>query len=66
MATVRILVRPSGCYNGLPWPAVGETLDLPDGVAKDMADVGHVEVVQLPKPVEKRPASSARVEKRSE
>ena len=60
MAKVRILVRPTGCINGTVWPQVGETTDLPAPVAHDMAAAGTVEVVK----VEKRPASTAKVEKR--
>jgi hypothetical protein len=60
MSKVRILVRPTGCLNGAVWPQVGETTDLPDAVAQDMASAGTVEVVK----VEKRPAPTAKVEKR--
>jgi hypothetical protein len=52
---------------------VGETIDLPDAVAKDMIAAGHLEDVKAPAKkaaaksedkVEKRPASKANVETR--
>jgi hypothetical protein len=41
----KILVRPSGSYNGEEWPEVGETIDLPTSVAEGMAVTGIVEIV---------------------
>lgn len=64
MAKVRVLVQPTGCINGNYWPEVGGELELPDQVAEDMAAAGWVEVVKAVKKVEKRPASTAKVEKR--
>jgi hypothetical protein len=71
MAKVRILVRPTGAYNGQPWPKVGETIDLPDIVAEGMVRSGDVEVVTEPvkaekaaDKAEKRPAAPKNVEKR--
>lgn len=60
---VRVLIPPTGIYNGRPWPAKGETIDLPDHVAEGMIGAGNVERVEEPK-VEKRPASTKGVEKR--
>lgn len=61
---VRIIHQPSGLLNGQPWPEAGETIDLPDATAEGMAAVGHVEIVKSAAKVEKRPAPSAKVEKR--
>ena len=67
---VRVVRRPTGLLNGVEWPNVGETVDLPDGVAKEMADAGQVEVVAAkkaaakPDKAEKRPAAKADVETR--
>lgn len=66
---VRIIVRPSGLLNGQEWPEVGKTIDLPKAVAEGMARVGDVEIVaaeKAEKPAEKRPASTAGVEKRTQ
>lgn len=65
MASVRIKVRPTGLINGREWPPVGETIDLPDAVAEGMAGAGHVEIVKDEPKVEKRPAPTKRVEKRT-
>lgn len=40
---VRIIVPQTGLYNGAPWPAPGETIDLPEHVAEGMIRNGHVE-----------------------
>lgn len=64
MARVKILVRPSGYLNIQEWPEVGEELELPDAVAETMAGAGHVEILPAARKVEKRPASTAKVEKR--
>jgi hypothetical protein len=71
MAKVRILVRPSGLINGVEWPEVGQTIDLPDAVADGMVKVGDVERVAAKKAapekkVEKATAPEAKVEKRTE
>lgn len=60
MAKVKVVKRPSGLINTQPWPEVGEEIELPDTVAKDMAEAGWVEAVK----VEKRPASKKAEEKR--
>lgn len=57
---VKIVKRPSGLLNTQPWPEVGETVDLPDVVAQDMAEAGWVEALK----VEKRPAAKKAEEKR--
>lgn len=44
---VRIKRRPSGLYNGKPWPAVGEYIDLPVEAATTMAADGTIEAVIL-------------------
>ena len=61
---VRVKVQPSGLLNTQPWPEVGETVDLPDEIAEDMAKAGHVEIVKAEKKTEKRPASRKGEEKR--
>lgn len=72
---VRIIERPTGLINGAEWPEAGETIDLPDVVAKSMIGAGTVEEAKPAakkaaakkdddKPVEKRPAAKAGVEKR--
>lgn len=60
---VRIKVRPTGLLNGRDWPEVGEVIDLPDVVAESMGDA--VEPVKDAPKVEKRPAPTAKVEKRA-
>ena len=60
MAKVKIVKQPSGLLNTQPWPEVGETVELPDVVAEDMAKAGWVEVLK----VEKRPAAKKAEEKR--
>jgi len=70
---VRVKVQPLGLLNAQPWPAVGETVDLPDEVAKEMIAAGHVEEAKAPakkaaaKPdkAEKRPASKSSTETRA-
>lgn len=69
MTRVRVKVQPSGCLNGRLWPEEGEELDLPDDVAKTMADAGHVELVKANQKsdkakTEKRPAPARNVETR--
>jgi hypothetical protein len=66
---VKILVRPSGAFNGEVWPEVGETMDLPETVAKGMAATGHVEIASaaaqkaaVEEEVEFRPAPEQAVE----
>lgn len=58
---VRIVKQPTGYINGREWPAVDETIDLPDAVAADMAGAGWVEPVAqtAAKKAEKRPAKKA-------
>lgn len=60
---VRVVVQPTGCINGVPWPAQGEVVDVPEVVAESMSGAGHVEVVKEVK-VEKRPAQRKGVENR--
>lgn len=68
---VRVKVRPLGLLNGYPWPEVGESVDLPDAVAKDMVASGAVEEAKAAKKAcakpdksEKATASKADVETR--
>ena len=65
---VRIKQRPLGPLNGVDWPEVGETIDLPDAVAKGMLEAGTVvkpsEKVEKVEKVETRPASTEDVETR--
>lgn len=66
---VRIIVRPTGLLNGAEWPEAGQTIDLPKAVAEGMAEAGDVEIVAAKsgdKQAEKRPASQAGVEKRTQ
>lgn len=46
---VRIMVRPTGAYNGAEWPQVGEVIDLPEHVAVGMLNAGSVEAVRSAK-----------------
>jgi len=72
MSKFTVKVQPSGLLNGLPWPAVGETVDLPDGVAEAMVEAKHLTRVEKtakkaaakPDDAEKRPAAKADVETR--
>jgi hypothetical protein len=72
MPKYTVKVQPLGLLNGNPWPEVGETIELPDAVAKGMVAAGHLEDVKPAKKaaaksedrVEKRPASKANVETR--
>lgn len=63
---VKIKERPTGLLNGLPWPEVGELIDLPSAVAEAMESAGHVERVgkSSSDKVEKRPAATRKAEKR--
>lgn len=47
---VRVKVQPNGNINGRPWPAVGDTIDLPEVVVEGMG--AWLEPVKA----EKRPA----------
>lgn len=58
---VRIKIRPSGLINGQYWPKVGETIDLPDGVALGMLKARQVEPV-VDEPEETRPAPASEVQ----
>lgn len=71
MAKCKVLVRPTGAYDGKVWPQVGETVDLPDHVAEAMARSGNVEIVKTPakkaaepSKAEKRPATHKAAESR--
>jgi len=66
---VKIRIRPTGAYNGEVWPEVGETIDLPDHVARGMAASGLVEITNasaqkaaVEEDVEFRPAPEVVVE----
>lgn len=39
---VQIKNRPSGAYNGEPWPEKGETIDLPEHIAEGLLATGIV------------------------
>lgn len=56
---VQIKVRPTGAYNGQPWPQIGEQIELPDHVAVGMLASGLVTAVAIEEPVEQRPAPVA-------
>jgi hypothetical protein len=69
MPKYKVLVQPSGLINGVPWPEVGETVELDEAVADAMVGAGHLEAVKAePKKtaekVETRPAAKAGEEKR--
>ena len=59
---VKLTVSISGLRDNVPWPALGEVVDLPDDEAAHMCAVGHAEPVVEDR-VEKRPATK-RAEKR--
>lgn len=61
---VTVKVRPTGLYNGQEWPAVGESMDLPDLVADSMIGAGLVVAAKEAPKTEKRPASTDKVETR--
>ena len=64
---VRVIQRPTGLLNGVEWPEEGETIDLPDAVAKGMIEAGTVGKLSEKKKadkVEKRPAPTEGVETR--
>jgi len=66
---VTIKVRPSGLYDGKPWPEVGKTIDLPEHVAEGMIAGGLVEKAErkhAEAKTEKRPASRKGVETREQ
>lgn len=46
MVLVRMLRGISGYRDGEPWPAVGETIDLPEWEAEHMFHAGHVAIVE--------------------
>ncbi len=58
----------TGTRNGADWPAVGESVDLPDGEATDLIAAGlavpaaapEPEKAAAPKPRSKRPAAESR------
>jgi hypothetical protein len=65
----RVKVQPTGLLNGEAWPEAGETVNLPDSVAKDMIGSGDLEEIKAPakkaeKKVEKAVALTAKVETR--
>lgn len=61
VARYEVLVQPSGCINGQPWPEVGGTLE----VAADLSGMVEAGLLKPVKPkVEKRPATRKGVEAR--
>ena len=60
---VRMLKQNGTTINGKPWPAPGETIDLPEGVALKEISQGRAETVAEPE--KKRTADSGPKEKRS-
>lgn len=64
MARYEVLVQPSGCINGQPWPEVGGTLEVAADLS-GMVEAGLLKPVKGEKPkVEKRPATRKGVEAR--
>jgi hypothetical protein len=70
MAKYKVKVQPSGLINTAPWPAAGETVDLPESIGDAMVDAGTLESLSKAKKtakaqkVEKRPATRKGEEKR--
>jgi hypothetical protein len=70
MPKYKVLVQPSGLINGVPWPEVGETVELDEALAEAMVGAGHLEAAKdepkkgAEKKVETRPAAKAGEEKR--
>lgn len=60
---VRMKLQNHTLFNGKPWPAPGETIDLPEGVALKEISQGRAEPVA--EPAKKRTADSGPKEKRS-
>lgn len=48
MTLVRILRQPTGFRDGVEWPAVGDTLDVPAAEADDLERIGIAERVAVP------------------
>lgn len=70
MSKFTVKVQPLGLLNGQPWPAVGETVDLPDEVGEGMVAAKHLEKTSAkkaaakPDAAEKRPAPKVDAETR--
>lgn len=63
---VRVLVQPTGLFNGELWPEPGGELDIHEDAARPMIDGGWLEEVKAEAPkTEKRP-SQVKAEKRAE
>ena len=63
MAKIEITARISGSRDGVDWPAVGDTLTVPDGEAADLVRLGFAKI--LAKPVERAVAPVAEIRKSS-
>lgn len=52
MATVRMLINITGARDGVPWPEVGGTIDVPDAEAENLVANGYAEPEEsdAPKP----------------
>lgn len=66
---VMMLAQVSGTRNGRPWPAVGKTVDLPDGEAAQLCAAGLAETAKdrtekatPPKPEAAEPAPAEKSE----
>lgn len=46
---IRMLTRIEGTRNGVRWPEAGETVDLPDGEARDLIAAGLAKATSEPK-----------------
>lgn len=62
MALVKMVAPISGSRNGVAWPAVGETLDVPADEAALLVATGIAEAAAAEAPVETATASSKGVE----
>lgn len=56
---IRLKTVITGLRNGVPWPAVGETTEIPDNEAAEMCGAGLAEPVAVKESdkAEKRPAA---------
>ena len=61
MAKIEITARISGSRDGVDWPAVGETISVPDEEAADLVRLGFAKI--LTKPVERAVAPKAETRK---
>lgn len=56
---IRLVQIPRWSYRGEPWPPLGEVMDLPEGIARDMIQGGFAQAALETAAVEP-PANAAR------